>query len=135
MSMSRSSSGPGVAIDGGSTGIVPFDNYPGSVQFGEHPPISVEEARLRTRELQREKEALRELNEERYRQQRIHDYEQLREKGERRENAPYPDINLIPTASDRMELEDMVRSGSGGRPRGASAPEMEDPVGLGLRMG
>ena len=131
MTMSRSSSGPGVALEGtSSTGIVPFDNiYPGSVQFGEHPPVSVQEARLRTlraRELQREQEALRELKEERDRQER----------GERRESAPYPDINLIPTGSDRMELEGMVRngSGSGGRPRGASAPDMEDPVGLGLRM-
>ena len=136
MSMSRSSSGPGVAVEGTSTGIVPFDNYPGSVQFGEHPPISVQEARLRTREMQREKEALRELNEERYQQRIIQDYERARERGERRESAPYPDINLIPTGSDKMELEGMVRSGSGGgRPRGASAPEMDAPVGLGLRMG
>ena len=135
MSMSRSSSGPGVAVEGASTGIIPFDNYPGSVQFGEHPPISVQEARRRTRELQREQEALRELNEERIRQRMIDDVERSRERGERRESAPYPDINLIPTSSDRMELEDMVRSGSRGRPRGASAPEMEDPVGLGLRMG
>ena len=127
MTMSRSSSGPGVAVEGTSTGIVPFDKYPGSVQFGEHPPISVEEARLRTRQLHREQqEALRELTEERYRQRIIQDA--------RRESAPYPDINLIPTDSDRMELEGMVRSGSSGRPRGASAPEMEDPVGLGLRM-
>ncbi len=135
MSMSRSSSGPGVAVERTSTSIVPFDNYPGSVQFGEHPPISVQEARSRTRELQREQEALRELNDERYRQRRIQDYQQAREGGERRESAPYPDINLIPTGSDRMELEGMVRSGSGGRPRGRSAPDMEDPVGLGLRMG
>ena len=138
MTMSRSSSGPGVAVEGTSTGIVPFDNYPGSVQFGEHPPISVEEARsrvLRTRALQREQEALRELNEERYLQRVIQDSERAKERGERRESAPYPDINLIPTESDRMDLEGMVRSGSGGRPRGASAPEMEDPVGLGLRMG
>ena len=125
MSMSRSSSGPGVAVEGTSATIVRFDNYPGSVQFGEHPPISVQEARLRTRQLQMEQEVLRELKEERDRQER----------GERRESAPYPDINLIPTESDRVELEGMVQSGSGRRPRGASAPEMEDPVGLGLRMG
>ena len=130
MTMSRSSSGPGVAVEGTtSTGIVPFENYPGSsVQFGEHPPVSVQEARLRTlraRELQREQEVLRELNEQR----------DWQERAERRESAPYPDINLIPTGSDRMELEGMVRGVSGLRPRGASAPEMEDPVGLGLRMG
>lgn len=135
MTMSRSSSGPGVAVEGASTGIVPFENYPGSVQFGEHPPISVQEARLRTRELQREKEALRELNEERYLQRINREFERAKERGERRESAPYPDINLIPTGSDTMELEGMAQSGGGRRPRGSSAPEMEDPVGLGLRMG
>lgn len=52
--ISRSSSGPGVAIEdhyGHGLGIVPFD---GHLRFGEHNPISVEEARMRTLEWERE---------------------------------------------------------------------------------
>ncbi|KAL8751221.1 MAG: hypothetical protein Q9184_006133 [Pyrenodesmia sp. 2 TL-2023] len=47
----RSSSGPGVAIDDsfghGGLAIVPFD---GRIRFGEHDPFSIEEARRRTEE-------------------------------------------------------------------------------------
>ena len=132
MSMSRSSSGPGVAVQGNPGGIVPFDN-PDVVQFGEHPPVSVAEARMRAeeqalklREQQREIEVLREMSDERYRRHQIEKYERSR-----RESAPYPDINLIPTSSDNAALQNMVR---GNRPRGISAPEREEPMGLGVRI-
>ncbi|KAL8926524.1 MAG: hypothetical protein Q9208_002851 [Pyrenodesmia sp. 3 TL-2023] len=49
--MSRSSSGPGIAIDDsfahGGLAIVPFD---GRLRFGDHDPFSVEDARRRTEE-------------------------------------------------------------------------------------
>ena len=144
-SMSRSSSGPGVAVSGG---IVHFDDA-GSVQFGEHQPISLEEARRRTglyearlRERHREMEALREIDEERWRLRRGQELERGREKGDlvtqrggggeevrmRRESAPYPENNLIPTEEES----------AGSKPRGLSTPGMNDNavgVGLGLRLG
>lgn len=49
LSMSRSSSGPGIAISdaaGDGLGIVRFEDA-GLIQFGEHPPISFEDARRR----------------------------------------------------------------------------------------
>lgn len=55
LSMSRSSSGPGIRIDGYSgngLGIVSFDAA-GLMQFGEHVPISIEEARRRTYDYER----------------------------------------------------------------------------------
>jgi hypothetical protein len=48
ISMSRSSSGPGVAVQGQPGGIVTFAPNPGFVQFGEHPPTDIEEVRRRT---------------------------------------------------------------------------------------
>ena len=137
MSMSRSSSGPGVRVPDAPGGIVRFEDA-GSVQFGEHQPISVEEARQRTwlhetrlRERQREMEALREVDEERWRQRRGAEFE--REKGtilqqgeEKRKSAPYPEDNLIPTEHDMV--------GDGG-PRGLSASNVDDPVGLGVYLG
>ena len=137
MSMSRSSSGPGVAVSDVPGGIVRFDRA-GSVQFGEHQPISLEEARHRTwqhevrlRERHREMEALKEVDEERWRQRRVEEWERQKERvvqeGEgRRVSAPYPETNLIPT-----EEEVVGRS----RPRGLSAPNMDDAVGLGVNLG
>lgn len=52
-SMSRSSSGPGVAVEGQPGGIVAFSPRPGFVQFGEHPPTSIEEAKRRAWEYER----------------------------------------------------------------------------------
>ena len=51
-SLSRSSSGPGIAVPNpypeGGLGIITFDQNPAaSLQFGEHTPISLEEARQR----------------------------------------------------------------------------------------
>jgi hypothetical protein len=132
MAMSRTSSGPGVVVYGTPGGIVPFENT-GVVQFGEHPPVSVAEARrraeeqaLKLREQQREIEVQREMNDERYRRHQIEQFERAR-----RESAPYPNINLIPTMSNNDDLQNMV---GGSRPRGMSAPETEGPVGLGVRM-
>lgn len=114
ISMSRSSSGPGMAIDSPTTGlgIVRFD---GHLQFGDHEAISVEEARRRTYERQRMSERERDQG---------MDYEMGGERGRERENTPYPDINRMPTGTDPMALDRMV--GKGGRPRGYSAPEREE---------
>lgn len=122
MSMSRSSSGPGVAVSDAPGGIVRFEDA-GSVQFGEHQPISLEEARRRTwqyearlRERQMEMEVMRVVERDGV----------MRDGGRRRESAPYPENNLIPTE------EGIV---GGGRPRGLSAPKMGDAVGLGVHLG
>jgi len=147
ISMSRSSSGPGVAVErtpGSLPTIVGFE-HAGSVQFGDHPPLSVEEARRRTlahelrlRERQREIEALKDINQQRYQENRIRNWEEARVRGEedqRRESAPYPELNLIPTQSDDRALQGMVDTRPIARPRGHSAPVKEQTVGLGLRMG
>ena len=137
MSMSRSSSGPGVAVSDAPGGIVCFDSA-GSVQFGEHQPISLEEARRRTwqhevmlRERHGAMGALKEVDEKRWRQRKIEEWE--RQKGRvvqegdgRRESAPYPENSLIPTE------EGIV---GGGRPRGSSAPNVDEAVGLGVSLG
>ncbi|CAF9927161.1 hypothetical protein IMSHALPRED_007139 [Imshaugia aleurites] len=137
MSMSRSSSGPGVAVSDAPGGIVRFDTA-GSVQFGEHQPISLEEARRRTwqhearlRERHGEMEALKEVDEERWRQMRVQEWERqkgsvLQEGEGRRVSAPYPENNLIPT-------EEGIVAGSG--PRGLSASNMDEAVGLGVNFG
>ena len=119
--MSCSSSGPGIAISDAPGGIVPFEDV-GSVQFGEHQPISFEEARRRTWLRQRELEALKEMNEERER-------ERERERGRRgqawegrRESAappPYPVDNTIPT--EEAIVGGMARPG--GLPFGRSKYE------------
>lgn len=137
-SMSRSSSGPGVAISDAPGGIVRFDSA-ASVQFGEHQPISLEEARRRTWEHevrlrerhQGEMDPVKEVDEGRWRQRGVDEWERQKggvvlEEDRRRESAPYPEMNLIPTE------EGMVRGGS--RPRGSSAPDREEGVGLGVRL-
>lgn len=137
MSMSRSSSGPGLAVLDAPGGIVRFDSA-GSVQFGEHQPISLEEARRRTgehearlRERHREMEALKEGDEEMWRRNRVEEWERQKgrvmQEGEgRRESAPYPENSLIPTGNGIV---------SGGGPRGLSAPNVEEVVGLGVNLG
>lgn len=119
--MSRSSSGPGVAISDAHSGIVPFEDA-GSVQFGEHQPISFGEARRRTWLRQRELEALREVDEERERE---------RERG-RRESAappPYPVDNTIPT--EEAIVGGMARPGG----LGAANMDVDEAVGLGVHLG
>lgn len=133
ISMSRSSSGPGVAVQdptGHGLGIVRFENA-GSVQFGEHHPISLEEAARRTWEHE-----IRLRGEELERWARAKEKEDQRRRSDdgmkygRPNSAPYPDINLIPTSSDGAVLEDMVA----GRARGLSAPETEASFRMGMRM-
>ena len=134
MSMSRSSSGPGMAISDAPGGIVRFDNAE-SVQFGEHQPISLEEARRRTwehevrlRERHGEMEALKEVDEERWRQKRVERQEARAppEGDKKRNSAPYPENSLIPTE------EGIV---GGGRPIDSRAPKPDGMVGLGLHLG
>ncbi|KAI4101067.1 MAG: hypothetical protein L6R37_005127 [Teloschistes peruensis] len=98
--MSRSSSGPGLALEDASgygLGIVPFD---GQLRFGDNNPISVEEARQRTWEW--ESRLARDQNLSRSRERR---------RGERG-NAPYPDgssaATLIPTQSNIETLRAMA---------------------------
>ena len=135
MSMSRSSSGPGVAVEtspGHGLGIVRFDNVnTASVQFGDHAPVSVEDARRRTwayeqslreRERRREMEALREVDE-----RRGEEGEGLRQRvghGDAgRESVPYPERNRIPEGGGEV-----VGTGT-------NAPVVDDGVGLGVNMG
>ena len=128
--MSRSSSGPGIAILEAPGGIVRFENAR-SVQFGEHQPIDFEDARRRTSQQEeklrdsnrrREMQTLKEVDEEgRWRQMKIEEWERqkgsgLPERDGRRESAPYPENNLIPT-------------------EGLSASNMAEAVGLGLNLG
>lgn len=114
-----------------------FENA-GSVQFGEHQPISLEEARRRTweheanlRERYSNMEALKEEDDKIWRQRGAEGWP--RQKGRvmhegegRRESAPYPENNLIPTEGG------IVR---GSRPRGLSAPNVDEAVGLGVNLG
>ncbi|KAL8844442.1 MAG: hypothetical protein Q9176_001352 [Flavoplaca citrina] len=104
-STSRSSSGPGVAIENSSghgLGIVPFD---GHLRFGEQNPISVEEARRRAlewegrlardRDLSRGRERRRmETGDTPYPDERI----MMR----------YPEVNLIPTQSSPEAMRAMI---------------------------
>ena len=128
--MSRSSSGPGIAISEAPGGIVRFEDA-GSVQFGEHQPIILEDARRRTSQQQEklrdshrhmEMQTLKEVDEEeRWRQRKIEEWERqkgfgLPERGGRRESAPYPENNLIPTT-------------------GVNASNMGEVVGLGVNLG
>lgn len=91
--MSRSSSGPGVAISGQPGGIVGFSPTPnlnlGFVQFGEQPPTDIVEVRRRT-----------EMHERRLRDER---------------RAPYPEENAMPLnpGSDPGILGGMVGEGVG----------------------
>ncbi|KAL8724476.1 MAG: hypothetical protein Q9166_007928 [cf. Caloplaca sp. 2 TL-2023] len=94
-SMSRSSSGPGVAIDdpsGYGLGIVPFDGY---LRFGEHEAVNVEEARMRAWEWEGR-------------------LSRSRDPGRREVPYPvdvnmgYPEINLIPTQSSPEAMRRMV---------------------------
>ena len=140
-SLSRSSSGPGVAIETPSQGlgIVPFappagpfplssspgsppplpppPDYPSySMQFGEHAPISLEEARrgaitheTRLRQREREIQELRQMAEDvefqRKRMQQVRNMEREHSAGA----TPYPAVDMMPTEGD-------------GRPRSGSEP-------------
>ncbi|KAL6720965.1 hypothetical protein ACLMJK_000065 [Lecanora helva] len=118
--MSRSSSGPGIALDGSM------------VQFGDHAPLSISEARARTleyqqhlqeRERSREAMVLAEMEEERERRGREGAWERANaEEGDGRGKA-YPDFNVIPTGSDRRASEGMGKG------------EGEGAVGLGVEIG
>ncbi|KAL8934165.1 MAG: hypothetical protein Q9216_006041 [Gyalolechia sp. 2 TL-2023] len=99
--MSRSSSGPGVAIEdhyGHGLGIIPFD---GHLRFGDHNPISVEEARQRTHEWESRlaKEPTASMSRERARGVPYPDGAALR---------AYPEMNLIPTGSNPDAMRAMV---------------------------
>ncbi|KAL8766672.1 MAG: hypothetical protein Q9209_006602 [Squamulea sp. 1 TL-2023] len=104
-SMSRSSSGPGVAIENSSgygLGIIPFD---GHLRFGEHEPISVEDAQRRTLEWERRLTRDRDLSRGRERRR-------IQTSGppypDERAMTGYPELNLIPTQSSPEVLKAMV---------------------------
>ena len=99
--MSRSSSGPGLAIDGAAghgLGIIPFD---GHLRFGEHNPISIEDARRRAWEWES-------------RLARDSSLASRERRREERHSAPYPDergypeVNLIPTQSNPDAMRNMI---------------------------
>jgi len=78
--MSRSSSGPGLALESPlGLGIVRFDPA-GQLQFGEHEAISLEEARRRTFE-----------HEARLRSEAARGRERVRGRGGEARGTPYPD--------------------------------------------
>lgn len=107
VAMSRSSSGPGFVVagagQGGGLGIVRFD---GLVQFGEHEPVSVEEARRRAMD---------------HEQHLVHVRDASRGRGRRREpswndrqdprsqSPPYPEVTRIPTSRDPRSLQAVER--------------------------
>ena len=145
--MSRSSSGPGIAISGDHTSS-------SIVQFGDHQPLSIEGARRRTaeheqrllREQKREVEVLAEVGEEKEREKRGEEWERGRLESKRDaappQMPPYPNINLIRTASDAVAVKGMVGQNEEGRGRGremptatAPAPGSERSLGLGLSLG
>ena len=135
--MSRSSSGPGIAVEGG-LGIVQVD---GVVQFGEHDPVRVEDARRRAWEW--EEQLKRQRAERDWRAERADGID--RDGGERdgergrrgeweseggrgrtrlreqerkgqgegsgsgsRSLRPYPNVNLIPTFTDPVKMSDLL---------------------------
>ena len=104
-SISRSSSGPGVAIENSSghgLGIVPFD---GHLRFGEQNPISVEEARRRA--LEREGRLARDRDLSRGRECRRMETGGTPYSGERA-MATYPEVNLMPTQSSPEAMRAMI---------------------------
>lgn len=101
--MSRTSSGPGFAVAGDfGPGIVRID---GKVQFGEHEPVSVEDARRRALDYEQPLFHARDVSRGRgrRREQHLNDGPQ----GSRSRSRPYPDINRIPTYMDPMAEEQM----------------------------
>ncbi|MCJ1300968.1 hypothetical protein MMC08_003767, partial [Hypocenomyce scalaris] len=122
-SMSRTGSGPGVAVgEPGQMEIAEFGGQfvgGGQVQFGAHPPVVFEEGRSRVREWER----------------RLRESERGgREEGASRRvgrSAPYPSRNRIPTEGEDVVMGEV---GGGARTRGVSAPG-EGRGGLGLGIG
>ncbi|KAK2757360.1 hypothetical protein FQN54_004874 [Arachnomyces sp. PD_36] len=127
MSRDSSAGGPGLLVDLGSGqghGIVGFGQVPNpqEVQFGNFKPISVDEARQRTLE---------------YERRLAFEQGQFRRQRGGPNPVPYPARNMIPTDSDRGQLETLlshsevmtrderpVNEGARttGRPRGGSYP-------------
>ncbi|KAL8705748.1 MAG: hypothetical protein Q9201_001143 [Fulgogasparrea decipioides] len=103
--LSRSSSGPGLAIDDSSShglGIVPFD---GQLRFGEHNPISIEEARQRTWEWESRLAGDQSLSRSRERRRPDTHRTPYPDEGAMR---AYPEVNLIPTQSNLDSLREMA---------------------------
>lgn len=130
LSMSRSSSDPGITVEGGNhdLGIAQFG---GQLRFGQHDPFSIEDARQRTLEHERRLRA--------FEQGAFRPLQTFRGHGQRSGGAgavgggsgqPYPDINLIPTPNDEVALQEFVDA----RRRGLSAPGRPDLTGLGFEF-
>ncbi|KAL8999611.1 MAG: hypothetical protein Q9169_001571 [Polycauliona sp. 2 TL-2023] len=104
--MSRSSSGPGVAIEyssGNGLGIVPFD---GHLRFGDQNPFSVEEARRRN--LEREGRLARDREASRGRSLRRIEMSGGVPYPVDSPMTGYPEVNLIPTQSSPEAMRAMV---------------------------
>ncbi|KAL9103259.1 MAG: hypothetical protein Q9163_001681 [Psora crenata] len=134
--ISRSSSGGNLAMfppyPPAGLGLVTLGDPKASLQFGQHSPISLEiarqrmaehEVRLQERERGRDTQAPRDdMNDERWIANRTHCWKGRRKWGGRRRSdgegagiglgssiaMPYPEINLMPTSSDRGALEAML---------------------------
>ncbi|PGH04037.1 hypothetical protein GX51_03707 [Blastomyces parvus] len=98
--MSRASSGPGMMVDSGdgvTRSFVEFSHRPSTqhIRFGEHEPINILDARSRSGHYERQS----------YPGQGM-DHTFLKHST----SPPYPDRNLMPSASDDNQLQSMVRT-------------------------
>jgi hypothetical protein len=132
--MSRGSSGPGMMVDSGdgmSRSLIEFGHVPSTqlIRFGDLDPISVEEARRRTDQHERQLE----LHQGRYRS--ASPYQPVL--------PPYPNRNLMPSASNTDQLQEMSgqpqedawgQERVTSRTRSGSSPTQPNFAGLGLRV-
>lgn len=101
------------ASSSSSSAAVPNYDTTSRLQFGTQDPISVEEARRRAAEAER----------------------RLRARRTSEAAKPYPDINLIPTRSDALLLEEMVFRDEEEEGRKDQAAAAVEGVGLGVDLG
>ncbi|EEH39786.2 LipA and NB-ARC domain-containing protein [Paracoccidioides lutzii Pb01] len=100
--MSRASSGPGMMVDSGdgmTRSFVEFSHHPATqyIRFGEHEPISVVEARMRSGRFARQFNPGQSI-------------ESTRTNFSGSTPPPYPSQNLMPSASDDDHLKWMIRN-------------------------
>ena len=118
-SMSRGSSGPGIRVPDGTVIEfgAPIASSRENLQFGEHDPIKVAEARWRTEQYER----------------------WLAQTQRHRGRTPYPQRNFIPTSSDTRQFESLLdQAAMSDRPfpnrtRSGSSPTRPTFHGSGLR--
>ena len=106
--MSRSSSGPGVRLEGGEgLGILPFGEH---VQFGALPPVNVIDAKRRTSEWESNPERSRERGRRGLTRAEEGSGQNTAHRAHRVER-PYPEVNLIPTSSTPAGMEGVDDNG------------------------